>query len=354
MDKLRYAIIGCGGIAHAFHLPEMTRISGTEFVVACDLRENRARLTAEKFGAKEWTTDYTKVLERDDVEAVIVATYHPTHASIACEVLGADKHVLVQKPLATRLEDADRLVETALRSKKKTYCLPFLWTPEFETAVEMIAAGDIGKIVQLRSRVAHGGPEGYYLDTQRIFGEEPETCVFFLKSVSQQGALFDMGVYSVSALTGLAGSAVRAAGVVKTLNKKSEVDDTASVLLDMESGAIAVAETTWCQASPCEGIEMYGTEGTILLNPWAHTLRFYRKRPREGWFEPKLPRTPEAAAHQHFVECILKDQPPKPSPEHARHVVEIMLAASESWKEGKWIPLQTTMPHSAPSRATAD
>lgn len=95
MDKVRYAIIGCGGIAHMFHLPEMTEIPQTEFVVACDLRENRARLTAEKFGAREWATDYRTVLERDDVDAVIVATYHPTHAPIACEALEAGKHVLV-------------------------------------------------------------------------------------------------------------------------------------------------------------------------------------------------------------------------------------------------------------------
>ncbi len=348
MDRLRYAIIGCGGIAHMFHLPEMTQIPQTEFILACDLRQNRARLTAEKFGAREWTTDYKKVLERDDVDAVIVATYHPTHAPIACEVLEAGKHVLVQKPMATHLEDADRLVEVAAQSSRKTnrktYCLPFLWSPEYEMAAEMIASGSLGKIVQLRARTAHSGPEGYYSDTQKIFGEQPEQCVFFRKDISEHGALFDMGVYSISALTGLAGSALRVIGAVKTLAKNAEVDDTASLLLEMESGAIAVAETTWCQATSGEEIAVYGTDASIRLNPWSHTLRLYRKKPQEGWFQPKLPPPPSAAAHRHFVECILKDQPPKPSPEHARHVVEIMLAALRSWKEGKWLTIQTRMP----------
>jgi UDP-N-acetylglucosamine 3-dehydrogenase len=343
MAKVRYAMIGCGGIAHIFHLPEMTQIPETEFMLACDLREQRARLTAEKFGARGWVTDYKEALHREDVDAVIVATYHPAHARIACEALDAGKHVLVQKPMATRMEDADRLVETAARAEGKTYCLPFLWTPEYEMAAAMIRSGDLGKLLQLRARTAHSGPEGYYAGTQKIFGESPETCPFFLKKVSEQGALFDMGVYSVAALTGLAGSAVRVTGCVKTLDKNCEVDDTASVLMEMESGAAAVAETSWCQASAAEEMTVYGTEGTLMLNPWQHTLRVYRKKPAEGWFEPKLPPPDGAAAHRHFVECILNDQPPKPSPEHARHVVEIMLSAVESSRSGAWSTLRTKM-----------
>jgi UDP-N-acetylglucosamine 3-dehydrogenase len=347
MDRVRYGIIGCGGIAHMFHLPEMTQVPETEFVVACDLRENRARFTAEKFRASDWTTDYRKVLDRDDVDAVIVATYHPTHASIGCEVLQSGKHVLVQKPLATCLEDADRLVEVAAASDRKTYCLPFLWTPEFEKAVQMIASGELGKLIQLRARTAHSGPEGYYSETQKLFGEEPEPCVFFLKDLSERGALFDMGVYAVSALTALAGSAARVAGAVKTLDKSAEVEDTASVILEMESGAIGVAETTWCQVPGNEEITVYGTEGTLHLNPWKHIFRFYASKPVEGWHEPKLSPPLQAAAHRHFVECILNDRPPKATPEHARHVVEIMVAAVKSWKEGKWLPVQSKMPSPA-------
>jgi UDP-N-acetylglucosamine 3-dehydrogenase len=344
MEKVRYAIIGCGGIAHAFHLPEMTQIPETEFIVACDLREGRARLTADRFGARAWTTDYREVLERSDVDAVIVATYHPTHAAIGCEVLEADKHVLVQKPLATRLEDANRLVETAERSEKKTYCLPFLWTPEFEMAQEMIASGELGKIIQIRMRVAHTGPEGYYSDTQRIFGEEPEPCAFFLKDVSEVGALFDMGVYSISALTALGGSALRVTGIVKTLDKEAEVEDTASVLLELESGAMGVAETTWCQATAGEEMAVYGTEGTVYIDRARQSLRVFMKRPREGWFEPAVPRAEKAASHQHFVDCILEDRTPKATPGHARHVVEIMLAAAASWRERKWVCVETRMP----------
>lgn len=343
MAKVRYAVIGCGGIAHIFHLPEMTQILETEFILACDLREHRARFTAKKFGAKGWTTDYKEVLNRNDVDAVIVATYHPTHARIACEVLDAGKDVLVQKPMATRMEEADRLVETAARASGKTCCLPFLWTPEYEMAVAMIRSGDLGKLVQLRARTAHSGPEGYYAGTQKIFGETPETCPFFLKSISEQGALFDMGVYSVAALTGLAGPALRVTGSVKTLDKKCEVDDTASVLMEMESGAIAVAETSWCQAIATEDITVYGTEGTLMLNPWRHSLRAYRRKPEEGWCEPKLPPADGAAAHRHFVECILNEQSPKPTPKHARHVVEIMLSAVASSRSGTWSTLRTKM-----------
>lgn len=330
MDKVRYGIIGCGNIAHGFHLREMTAIPEAELIATADVQEARTKSTAERFGAKAWYTDYKKLLERDDVEAVIVSTYHPTHAAIGSDVLAAGKHVLVQKPMTTNMADADKLVSAAVEGRKrglKSYCLPFNWTPSYEMAIKLIKDGAIGKICQARRRVAHGGPgrQSWFYDPKIAVG----------------GALFDMGVYAVSGITGLLGNAISAIGLIKSLEEGVKIDDNATIQLEFENGAIGSAETSWTQQASREGTVIYGTEGTIYLDSWDTPISVYLTKPARGWFTPQLPSAPPNAAHRHFVDCILKDQPPKGTPEHGRHVVEIMLAGYESEKSGQRVKIKT-------------
>src|SRR5262249_31004588 len=147
--------------------------------------------------------DHGDLLRRDDVDAVIVATYHPTHASIGCDVLAAGKHLLVQKPLTTTLADADRLVAPAAPAAGETIWPPYNWSSPFRCALRLLAAGAIGKICQVRRRIAHSGP--------------PRDSWFYDPGIAQHGALFDMGVYAVSGITALAGPAGTATGLVRTL-----------------------------------------------------------------------------------------------------------------------------------------
>src|SRR5262249_6687900 len=85
-QKVRCGIIGCGGIANHFHLRDLAGIREAQLLACADVRPEAARATAERWGAKAWYADHGDLLRRDDVDAVIVATYHPTHASIGCDV----------------------------------------------------------------------------------------------------------------------------------------------------------------------------------------------------------------------------------------------------------------------------
>ncbi|MEM2217679.1 MAG: Gfo/Idh/MocA family oxidoreductase, partial [Thermofilaceae archaeon] len=113
MRKIGFGIIGCGGISNYFHIPELKAIEEADVIAVADVIENRARVTAERFGIKYWYTDYTKLLERDDIDAVVVATPHPTHAKIAVDSINAGKHVIIQKPMCTNSRDAEMIVKAA-------------------------------------------------------------------------------------------------------------------------------------------------------------------------------------------------------------------------------------------------
>jgi len=329
--SIRFGIIGCGGIANHFHLKDLAGIPEAELVACADVREEAARRTAERWGATFWSTDYADLLARGDVDAVIVATHHPTHAAIGCDVLAADKHLLVQKPLTTTLADADRLVQAAASSRRRTMCLPYNWANAYRCAFRLLREGAIGRLCQVRRRIAHGGP--------------PRDSWFYDPAVARYGALFDMGVYAVSGITGLAGAAVSVSGLVRTLEAGVRIDDNAILQLEFASGAIGNAETSWTQQATRESTVLYGDEGTMVLGIHDERLELFGRQGvlgEKGWFTPSLPPTPRDAAHRHFVNCLLEDRAPLGAPEHARHVMEIMLAAEESSRTGTRARLATT------------
>jgi predicted dehydrogenase len=164
-------------------------------------------------------------------------------------------------------------------------------------------------------------------------------------------------VYAVSGITGLAGPAISAVGLVRTMEEGVRIDDNAVVQLEFASGAIGSAETAWTQRATRENTVMYGDQGTLVLPGEGDSLQVYagesRAAGQPGWFSPNLAPTPREAAHRHFVRCILEDRRPLGTPEHARHVVEIMLAAVASSRSGVREPLRTSFEPPSPAELEA-
>jgi len=336
---VRIGLIGCGGIANGFHLHDLAQIEGVQVTYYADVSIENAKATAERW-RDHWrgykiTPEPDELIASDSVDAIIVATHHATHADFGGRAILANKHVLVQKPLTTSMDEADRFVEIAAAHPEiYVQCLPFNWKAEFIEAHRLITEGAIGRICSGRMRIAHSGP--------------PRDSWFYKPEIAGFGASMDMGVYAVSGITGLLGPAAECSALVGTFEQNVRIDDNAIWLLTMESGAFATAETAWTQVTPVEGTVIYGTEGVITLRePYEHTLRVYRRtegiswNSRGEWTAPDPPPDPPAAAHRHFIQCLRERRRPLGTPEHARHVVEIMLAAHESSRTGNRIHLNT-------------
>lgn len=106
-DRVGVAVIGAGGFASAFHLPNTAKMPGASLEAVVDVVPQKAKVAAERHGARYCTSDYREVLADDRVQAVIVATRHNLHPVIAIAAAEAGKHVFVEKPLAITVSQCE-------------------------------------------------------------------------------------------------------------------------------------------------------------------------------------------------------------------------------------------------------
>ncbi|MGQ9596155.1 MAG: Gfo/Idh/MocA family protein [Thermoproteota archaeon] len=342
MRKIGFGIIGCGGIANYFHLPELCSIEEVDVVAVADIKENRAKITAGKFKVPNWYTDYRELLEREDVEAVVVATPHPTHSPITIDAIKAGKHVIIQKPMTTKVKDAETIVEYVKKHRNlKVMALPFVYfdNPYFDHVKKLILNGGLGKVCMARIRVAHSGPEGYQDDVARMFDEETGYCWFFDKEKADGGAMFDMGVYSFTLATLLFGKVKRLVSLIDTLDKKASVEDSAATIMKTEMGSMVVAETAWTQARGANEIIIYGVKGLLVWEDlFGNPVIKYYDSSSSSWNMPFLQKEKEPQhTHRHFVKSILEDTQPIGTAEEGKYLVELMEAAQRSSEKGEAI-----------------
>jgi len=112
--QVKIGVIGCGEIAQWMHLPFLTELPGFEVAAVCDISRRVVQYAGDRFGADQRFTDYHQLLERSDVEAVLIATL--IHSDPAIAAAEAGKHVLVEKPMAFNLPEAEAMVDAAERA----------------------------------------------------------------------------------------------------------------------------------------------------------------------------------------------------------------------------------------------
>ena len=199
--------------------------------------------------------------------------------------------------------------------------------------------------------MSHGGPEVYYAEIRDFFAEDSADLWFFQKGEAAVGALFDMGVYAVAVLVAIMGSVTSVIGQTATLDKPTALEDTATLILRFENGAIGTAETGWCDPARSYQLSVHGTKGKIT-NPGARGSGLTHWTPGSYTREdvPPVPHEIDLScigavdAHTHWVDCIRKGQQPELSNVWtARHITEILLAGLESSRTGTLVRLHSTM-----------
>jgi predicted dehydrogenase len=308
---IRVALLGSGYVQE-FHARAVHEHPGAELVAVANWREQSATALAERFAIPRVTTDWNEIVEATDVDAAVVATPNALHAPQSVALLGAGKHVIVEKPMATSVAECDEMIH-ASRASGAFLTVAHCWRFRDEVLAmrERVASGEFGEVVKTRGYGSHAtwGPEGWFVDPALAGG----------------GALVDMGVHAIDTARFLLGDPTpnRVCAAIGTRYGTYQVDDDGVLLITWSNGTNSVVESGWWQ--PHVGgleadTEVYGTKGYARI--WDP------EPPTEDYKHDTQPMY--SAQMAEFLDAIAEGRQPRPSGEDGRVVMQVVEDAYRS------------------------
>jgi predicted dehydrogenase len=367
---IRIGILGAGDVAQHTYIPGVARQSAEgklELVALCDQIPGRAEELAARYGIPRHYTSYQQMLADAGIDAVVNLTPPTFHVDAILQALAAGKHVYTEKPIALSIADADRVIEAAKRAGRVFAVAPALMThPDMREVRDLVRGGVIGKVCYVRARGSHPGP-AWLLD----YRTDPS---WFYQTGA--GPVYDLGIYPLTYVTAFLGPARRVfafsgiaiperdirSGTAKGNTVTVGVDDNTQIQLDFGDACYAQIDASFVLfSSKGPRCEIAGSRGVINLaaEPDEPPYEVFLDLPEHGlrgWLTPEKvyrgrlnpPRRPREAAEwslasgvEHFARAIAGEEELLLRPEHARHVLEIILLAYESAREGRAMELTT-------------
>ena len=259
-------IIGCGKISQVRHIPEYHSNPNAQIIGYFDLAPERAAQMAAKYGGQVF--DSIEALLADPrIDAVSVCVANNMHADVTIAALKAGKHVLCEKPMATNIEDCERMVAAARQYGK---ALMIGQNQRFALAHaearRLIKEGAIGRVVSFRTTFGHSGPETWSITPG------PGTW-FFDKKAAVMGVLADLGIHKTDLIQYILDDTITAVTAkISTIDKKYAdgspigVDDNAICIFEMAGGAVGTMTASWTfYGQEDNSTIIYGTDGIIRI-----------------------------------------------------------------------------------------
>lgn len=268
-------------------------------------------------------TDWRAMLEAEQPDIVLACADNRTSAQIAIEAMQRGAHVMVEKPMAADLTDAERMLKTAQATDRLLMInWPTRWNPAIQTLLERAKRGDFGAIFEFRFRAGHAGP--------REIGCDPYFVGWLYDEyLNGAGALADFACYGAVMSAYLLGEPEQVLGTRGNLTKDYPLSDDNAVVVARYPKAIAVIEATWSQigSDGAPNPMVYGTEATAGVVDGK--LRIHRRGAEVVYEEPEP--LPEGArnAPEYFLRCLRTGTRPEGvlSPEIALIAQKIVDAA---------------------------
>jgi UDP-N-acetylglucosamine 3-dehydrogenase len=343
---INIGIIGSGSIAKYRHVPEYAGRPDCKLVGFCDVQIERAQELAEKYGGKAYA-DYKELLADKSIDAVSVCTSNYYHAPITIDALKAGKHVLCEKPMATSIEDAKKMIEAATNAGK------FLMIGHNQRladahirAKEILNTGELGKILSFRTTFGHGGPELWSAD-------QGLHTWFFKKKDAYVGAMGDLGVHKADLIRWLIGDEIaEVKAFVTTLDKKNEkdslieVDDNAVCILKSKSGIVGTLTASWTYyGAEDNSTVLYCSNGVMKIydNP-DFPIVVTKKNREQIFYKVGKIQTNESQSKSGvvdmFVDSLNTDTKPEISGEEGLEALKIIIACMESSEKGTSVVIE--------------
>jgi UDP-N-acetylglucosamine 3-dehydrogenase len=314
MRKLGVAVIGTGqwGKNHARVYKEL---SSTELIAVCDVNPERAKAMAAQHGVKAYS-DSSRMLKDKSIEAVNVCTWSTILAKEALKALKAGKHVLVEKPMATNPQQAEKLVQTA-QENGLHLSVGFLmrFIPGLQIIRESVENKKIGELVCATAKRVSQWPE----------------------RIGDVGVVKDTAIHDIDVMRFISGEDPISVYAKMGSMRIQKFEDYAQIMLTYKDGKSAFIESNWLTPYKTRSLTVTGSDAIMRLDYITQDL--WIEQQKES-VQPRYPfQEPLKAELQHFVDCILEKKKPLVSGEDGVRALKVATAAMQSSAKNRAIQL---------------
>ena len=331
--RVKWGLIGAGpfGLLYAHILNQLPNV---DLVSVYSNDEASAKKAAETYDIANWYTDYDEMLSDDELEAVAIVTSEPFHHGPMTAAARAKKHVVLEKPIAPKLEEAEDMIKIAKQEGilfAVAHILPF--HTHYAMAKTEIEKGSVGDIVS-------------------IYARRNAASFWGARLQDHSSAIYDEMIHDMECILWYTGWKVKKVYAQTKNVRGMKKPDICWAMFTFENGSIAVLEANWFLPANTPMLidaqmEIHGSEGMIYLDLSNQGLRVNDKNgwrtPDTSWWPQKLGRVEGALGDElrYFADGIMLGELPGGvgDPERAKYALEIVLAAEKSGETGEVVEL---------------
>ena len=305
MNKVNVGVIGVGAMGYN-HARVYSELENANLMAISDLMREKSEEVATQYNSKGFV-DYMDILKMPEIDAVSVCVPTTHHFNVVMDAIEHGKHVLVEKPIAFTLREAEAMVKAA---KDEGVKLATGHVERFNPAVgkakELIKDDVIGEVVSASAKRV--GP--------------------FPPRIKDVGVIIDLAIHDVDIMFHLFDSPIsRIYANMGSRLEKCEYEDHAEIMMKFENGVVGILETNWLTPYKKRQLEITGVDGIISLDYVDQTVEVYGKNAQKAVVTHTEPLKDEL---QSFLSCVVNDEEPRITGEDGIHALKVVLAAMKS------------------------
>ncbi|MFA6714867.1 MAG: Gfo/Idh/MocA family oxidoreductase [Victivallaceae bacterium] len=327
MRKLRIGIAGLGEFGE-LHTLVFSQLPYVEVRRVCSRTASRAEEIAAKYKVASFCTDYNELATADDLDVISVANFGKDHIKAVIPALNTGKHVLVEKPLADSIEDAEAMVSTAKNARGKFMVAHICrFMPQYYRAKELASAGKLGKI--------------------RLIQTQRNNHYSTLSPGRKKNPLRETAIHDIDLALWIAGGRLESAYGYRQFNNSDREADCCLATAKLDNGVICSFTSSWLRrdAQPAgvdARLDIIGSQGELHIKMPPDNLVFINDH-EHSHFNPETALSPAtirqtalAAEIEYFLKCVMLDAPPDViTPEEALETLRTTIKIDESCIEIK-------------------
>ncbi|TLS38494.1 Gfo/Idh/MocA family protein [Pseudalkalibacillus caeni] len=327
---INFAIVGCGHIANK-HAEAISNAEGANLIAVCDTIPEKMEPFVEKYNVEPYT-DLKELLTREDLDVINICTPSGHHTGIAVQAANAKKHIVVEKPIALTLEDADTIISACKENNVKLSVVhPNRFRPVMMELKKIMDDDKLGKLSHANATVRWNRNQEYY-----------DQAPWRGTKALDGGVLMNQAIHNLDLLLWVMGDAEEVFSMSATRLRDIEAEDVSTGVVRFKNGALGVIEaaTTIYPKNLEETLSVFGETGSIKIG--GRTANFIEHLNIEDINDESSNDIIEGVkadpfgkpGHQWIIEdmakAIVEDREPVVSGEDGRKALSLVLALYES------------------------